>query len=78
MRTNAPRCGMLTRDEIARDLGAGVDPADLADRAGVTRATLHNALSVWGLAVQRGGDHRSRHWRTLWREQLAAAIGGAA
>ncbi len=73
----ATTCGSLSRAEIAALRSAGVSVAEISEEAGVGRATLYNALSQWGIVGARGGDHRSRNWRTLYREQLAHAIAGA-
>jgi hypothetical protein len=73
----AHRCGSLPRETIARQRADGISVAEIANEAGVSRRTMYNALSAWGLVGQRGGDHRSRNWQTLFREQLAHAIASA-
>lgn len=70
-------CGSLSREIIARQRAAGVSVEEIANEAGVSRRTMYNALSAWGLVGPRGGDHRSRNWQTLFREQLAHAIASA-
>jgi hypothetical protein len=74
----ATSCGSLTRAEIASLRAQGTPVAEIASAAGVARTTMYNALSQWGIVGPQGGDHRSRNWRSLYHQQIAAAIASGA
>lgn len=69
---DATSCGELSRAEIEKLRADGIAVGEIARICGVSRATLYNALSAWGLSRPVGGDHRSK----AWRDRHARPIGG--